>query len=207
MGILMEMQSGVFKKYNPLEIWENYTAEQVAKLSQCELELYYIAKAPDMNVVFLRDEYGNDWYQWLKTLSKKNLKVSYDPETKKIIHFSYDASSIFPINQIVVEVLPENVPDGFVDAGYNAFGGSFIFDKGKIITAPVDYELKAQRKKQELLAYANNIIEPLKDAIDLRMATEDEQNTLLAWRQYRVLLLRVDTSHTSNIIWPITPSS
>lgn len=45
-----------------------------------------------------------------------------------------------------MEVLPENVPDGFVDAGYNAFGGSFIFDKGKIITAPVDYELKAQRK-------------------------------------------------------------
>lgn len=79
----MEMQSGVFKKYNPLDIWENYTAEQVAKFSQCELELYYIAKAPDMNVVFLKDEYGNDWYQWLKTLSKKTLKISYDPKTKK----------------------------------------------------------------------------------------------------------------------------
>ncbi|EKS6928730.1 MULTISPECIES: tail fiber assembly protein [Enterobacter] len=203
----MEMQSGVFKKYNPLEIWGNYTAEQVAKFSQCELELYYIAKAPDMNVVFLRDEYGNDWCQWLKTLSKKTLKISYNPETKKIIHFSYDASSIFPIDQIVVEVLPENVPDRFVDAGNNAFGDSFIFDKGKIITAPVDYELKAQRKKQELLAYANNIIELLKDAIDLGMATEEEKNTLLAWRKYRVFLLRVDTSHISNIIWPITPSS
>lgn len=203
----MTKQSGIFKKYDPLVEFESYTADEIAELPQAEMERYFLAKCPGFNIVFLKDDNGNDWYDWLKSLSDKNLKVSYDPDTKKIIHFSYDASSIFPINQIVVEVLPENVPDEFVDAGYNALGGSFIFDKGKIITVPVDNELKAQRKKQELLACANDIIEPLKDAIDLGMATEEEQKTLLAWRQYRVLLLRVDTSHTSNIIWPITPSS
>lgn len=207
MGSLMVMQSGVFKIYNPLEEWGKYTADEVSKLSTEELELYYIAKSPEMNVVFLRDEYGNDWYQWLRRLSTKNLKISYNPETKKIIHFSYDASSIFPINQAVVEVLPENVPDAFTDAGINALGGGFIVDKGIIIAAPVDLVTEAKREKQELLTYANTQIEILKDAVDLGMATEDEKSLLLAWREYRVTLIRVDTSEAPDLIWPDSPAN
>lgn len=201
----MEMQSGVFKIYNPLEKWGKYTADEVAKLSSEELELYYIAKSPEMNIVFLRDEYGNDWYQWLRRLSTKNLKISYNPETKKIIHFSYDASSIFPINQAVVEISPENVPDEFTNAGIDALGGTFIVDEGMIISAPVDHVAEAKREKHELLTYANTQIETLKDAVDLGMATEDEESLLLAWREYRVKLMRVDTSEAPDVIWPDSP--
>ncbi|MCR6469851.1 tail fiber assembly protein [Enterobacter sp. HG048] len=200
----MTMQSGVFEKYNPLHKWGDYTADKVAKLSQEELELYYIAKSPGVNIVFLKDEYGNDWYRWLKTLSKETLKISFNPQSKEIIHFSYDASAIFPINQIVVEVEADNVPDEFTNAGNNALGGAFIFDGGKIILAPVDYRAEAQRKKLELLTQANNAITMLQDAIELDMATEEDAAKLQTWKKFRVLLSRVDVSKPD---WPPLPDT
>lgn len=202
----MTMQSGVFKQYDPLEKWGKYTAAKVAKLSVEELELYYIAKSPGMNIVFLKDDNGNDWYQWLKMLSKETLKISINPDSKEIVHFSYDASAIFPVNQIVVEIAPENVPDEFTAAGEKALGGAFLFDNGKIITAPVDYEAEAQRKKLELINQANNVIAMLQDAVDLNLATDPEVALLLEWRKYRVLLNRTETRSAPDIHWPIRPS-
>lgn len=177
MGGLMTMQSGIFKQYDPLEKWGKYTPAKVAKLTPEELELYYIAKSPEMNVVFLKDDNGNDWYQWLKTLTKETLKVSFDPVSKEIVHFSYDASAIFPVNQIVVEIAPENIPEEFTAAGEKALGGAFLFDGGEIIAAPIDYEAEAERKKLELLNQANNVIATLQDAVDLGMATDKEEKT------------------------------
>jgi hypothetical protein len=198
------MQSGVFKQYDPLEKWGKYTAAKVAKLSAEELELYYIAKSPEMNIVFLKDENGNDWYQWLKTLSKETLKVSYNPDSKEIIHFSYDASTIFPVNQIVVEVALENVPDDFTAAGEKALGGAFHFVDGAITAAPVDYEAEAQRNKLELLTQANNVIATLQDAVELNMATDEETANLHEWKKYRVLLSRVDVIKP---VWPPLPET
>ncbi|RUN96978.1 tail fiber assembly protein [Enterobacter bugandensis] len=198
------MQSGVFKQYDPLEKWGKYTAAKVAKLSAEELELYYIAKSPEMNIVFLKDENGNDWYQWLKILSKETLKVSFNPDSKEIIHFSYDASTIFPVNQIVVEVAPENVPDDFTAAGEKALGGAFHFVDGAITAAPVDYEAEAQRNKLELLTQANNVIATLQDAVELDMATEEETANLHEWKKYRVLLSRVDVIKP---VWPPLPET
>jgi hypothetical protein len=198
------MQSGVFKQYDPLEKWGEYTAAKVAKLSAEELELYYIAKSPEMNIVFLKDENGNDWYQWLKRLSKETLKVSFNPDSKEIIHFSYDVSTIFPVNQIVVEVAPENVPDDFTAAGEKALGGAFHFVDGAITAAPVDYEAEAQRNKLELLTQANNVIATLQDAVELDMATEEETANLHEWKKYRILLSRVDVIKP---VWPPLPET
>ncbi|HID9301613.1 MULTISPECIES: tail fiber assembly protein [Enterobacter] len=199
----MKTQSGVFKTYDPLEQWGGYTAEDVAKLSSEDLELYYIAKSPEVNIVFLKDEHGNDWYRWLKTLSKEMLKISFDPDSREIIHFSYDASAIFPINQIVVAIAPENVPDEFTDAGIKALGGAFIYDGNRIIAAPIDYVEEAQRKKLEFLNQANNVIATLQDAVQLDMATDKELATLQEWKKYRVLLSRVDVSKP---VWPERPA-
>jgi hypothetical protein len=198
------MQSGVFKKYDPLEKWGKYTPAKVAKLTPEELELYYVAKSPEMNIAFLKDENGNDWYMWLKTLSKETLKVSFNPDSKEIVHFSYDASAIFPVNQIVVEVAPENVPDEFTSAGEKALGGAFLFVDGEITAAPVDYAAEAQRNKLELLTQANNVIATLQDAVDLNMATDEETANLLEWKKYRVLLSRVDINTP---VWPRLPAT
>ncbi|EOM6987716.1 tail fiber assembly protein, partial [Escherichia coli] len=50
-----------------------------------------------------------------------------------------------------------------------------------------------------------NAIAPLQDAVDLEMATDDEQALLLAWKKYRVLLNRVDTSTAPDVEWPAVP--
>lgn len=64
---------------------------------------------------------------------------------------------------------------------------------------------EAEQKKQALLAEANNEIAPLQDAVDLGMATDEEKAKLTAWKTYRVLLNRVDTSISPNIDWPQKP--
>lgn len=64
---------------------------------------------------------------------------------------------------------------------------------------------EAEQQKQALLAEANNAILPLQDAVDLEMATDEEVAQLTAWKKYRVLLNRVDTSTAPNIDWPQKP--
>lgn len=64
---------------------------------------------------------------------------------------------------------------------------------------------EAEQKKQALLAEANNAIAPLQDAVDLGMATDEEKAQLTAWKTYRVLLNRVDTSTAPDIDWPEKP--
>ncbi len=60
----------------------------------------------------------------------------------------------------------------------------------------------AEQKKAFLLAEANIAIAPLQDAFDLDMATDAEKALLLAWKKYRVLLMRVDTAKP---VWPTPP--
>lgn len=197
------MQSGIFKKYDPLDEWERYTAAEIAELSPEEMERYYVAKSPGFNIVFLKDDNGNDWCQWLRTLSKETLKISFNPDSKEIVHFSYDTSAIFPLNQIVIEIAPENVPDEFTDAGENALGGTFIFKDGEIIAAPVDHVAEARTKKQKFLTQANNVISTLQDAVDLNISTEEEKSSMVEWKRYRVLLNRVDPNKPD---WPLKPT-
>ncbi|EAC1716758.1 TPA: tail fiber assembly protein, partial [Escherichia coli] len=47
---------------------------------------------------------------------------------------------------------------------------------------------------------------PLQDAVDLGMATNDETKLLLAWKKYRVLLMRINTSTALDIEWPTPPA-
>ncbi|HDR9899972.1 TPA: tail fiber assembly protein, partial [Escherichia coli C240-52 (9c)] len=52
---------------------------------------------------------------------------------------------------------------------------------------------------------ASEHIAPLQDAIDLDIATEEETSLLAAWKTYRVLLHRVDTTVAADIEWPVAP--
>lgn len=206
------MQSGLFKKYDPLEKWGSYTPEEVANLSPEELELYFIAKSPDVNVIFLKDEHGNDWYQWLKSLSKETLKISFNPDSKEINHFSYDASTIFPINQIVVEVASENVPYEFTAAGEKALGGTFIFDEGKIAPVPVDYKELAESRRQSLLDAASETIEDWRTELQLAMISDDDKASLIKWMTYIKALKALDFTSVNDeaaykaVKWPLKPT-
>lgn len=63
----------------------------------------------------------------------------------------------------------------------------------------------AKGQRAEFLAIANMEIAWRQDALDAGIATKDETAALAAWRKYRVLLMRVDTSTAPHIEWPEVP--
>ncbi|EFG3348518.1 tail fiber assembly protein [Escherichia coli] len=64
---------------------------------------------------------------------------------------------------------------------------------------------EAEETKNSLKQVAGEQIAPLQDAVDLEIATEEEASLLAAWKKYRVLLNRVDTSTSQDIEWPALP--
>ncbi|EDT6357902.1 tail fiber assembly protein [Salmonella enterica subsp. enterica] len=63
----------------------------------------------------------------------------------------------------------------------------------------------AESKKYMLIQSAGNSINPLQDAVELGIATDEEKSRYDAWRKYRVLLTRVDISLAPDINWPEPP--
>ena len=63
----------------------------------------------------------------------------------------------------------------------------------------------AEEKKTQLLNDATVKIAPLQDAVDTELATNDDKEQLTAWKTYRVLLSRIDTSKAPDIEWPVSP--
>ncbi|WP_404704986.1 tail fiber assembly protein [Yersinia vastinensis] len=64
---------------------------------------------------------------------------------------------------------------------------------------------EATEKKHQLKIQADSEIEWRQDAVDGGYAEPDEVTALAAWKKYRVLLMRIDTSKTPEIEWPRTP--
>lgn len=89
-----------------------------------------------------------------------------------------------------------------------AIGGTYKDGKFTSPPAPelpdVDLVSQAEQLKVTLMSEATQQISILQDAVDLEMATDDEKLQLTAWKKYRVLLNRVDTS-SSSISWPKKP--
>jgi len=63
---------------------------------------------------------------------------------------------------------------------------------------------QAEQQKTALLAEATSMIAPLQDAVDMGMATPEEETSLLDWKRYRVTLTRVDVA-VHPIAWPPQP--
>lgn len=96
------------------------------------------------------------------------------------------------------------IKDGFVTAAPTSpfdkwDGQKWVADAEAQHAADV---AEAEQKKVFLLAESNIAITPLQDAIELDMATDAEKSLLLAWKKYRVLLMRVDTAKP---VWPTLP--
>ncbi|EDS6070824.1 tail fiber assembly protein [Salmonella enterica subsp. enterica serovar Pomona] len=72
-------------------------------------------------------------------------------------------------------------------------------------TACVSCQVPDSKIQKSFLQIASEKIAPLQDAVDLDEATDKEKASLLAWRKYRVLVNRVDTSTAPKIDWPKKP--
>lgn len=90
-------------------------------------------------------------------------------------------------------------------------GIGWLYHDGTFSPPPVeppthdDLVVAAEQEKQSRLAEANSAIANLQDAVDLDIATDDETAALLAWKKYRVLLMRVDTT-APDIEFPALPN-
>ncbi|KAA1892586.1 tail fiber assembly protein [Escherichia coli] len=86
------------------------------------------------------------------------------------------------------DIAPPDIPAGFVAVSEKLFRIR-----------------EAEETKNNLMQVASEHIAPLQDAADLEIATEEETSLLEAWKKYRVLLNRVDTSTAPDIEWPTNP--
>ncbi|MEN4743772.1 tail fiber assembly protein [Pantoea agglomerans] len=65
---------------------------------------------------------------------------------------------------------------------------------------------QAEDKRSRLRVEADTAIQPLQDASDLGVATHDEASQLIAWKKYRVALMRIRIEDAENIMWPEQPA-
>lgn len=75
------------------------------------------------------------------------------------------------------------------------------------IPPPTPEQLKeqAEQLRNSLKGQVDAEIAWRQDAVDAGIATEQEARELMAWKKYRVLLMRIDTSKAPDINWPEKP--
>ncbi|MFT1618232.1 tail fiber assembly protein [Enterobacter kobei] len=176
------MIAGKFKQYIPDD-------ENLLKDAQ------YIKNNTGMDVIFLCDENGRDWYEIQNEFDPNKVKIMYDDDGV-IRSISNDVSSLNPVDSFVAEIERENFPNDV-----DIFGG-WQFDGANVSRVSVDYVAENEAFKHKLISEATLFIAPLQDAVDLSMATTEETEALLQWKKYRVLLSRVDPKAP---VWPTKP--
>lgn len=76
---------------------------------------------------------------------------------------------------------------------------------------PTTQELVARAKAQrdQLLSVAANRMGPLQDAVDTKQATNDEVARLVQWKDYRIILNRIEQQEffPVEIQWPVSPDT
>lgn len=63
---------------------------------------------------------------------------------------------------------------------------------------------QANQQKSALLAEATAMVAPLQDAVDMGIATTEEEVALLDWKRYRIKLSRMDVAKHP-VTWPVSP--
>lgn len=140
---------------------------------------------PDAKPTFVTQWNGSAWV-YVKDLRGQ---VAYNTATKAAI--------------TITEVGP--VPDEYtlhVPGRFDEWNGK-VWVKNDEAEQAVAID-QADRKKAKLLAEATEQIAVLTYAIDKGMATEEEQTNLAQWKDYRLMVNRVDTT-SANVTWPEKP--
>ncbi|ECZ7815275.1 tail fiber assembly protein [Salmonella enterica subsp. enterica serovar Enteritidis] len=153
-------------------------------------------------VVWLYDEKGKNWYEEQKNFAVDTLKVAYD-KSNIIVAINKDASKINPEGRSVVE-LPDITANRRADVS-----GRWMYDSEREqiirrVYTPEELRQQVEAKKVKQLEEAETVITPLARAVKLGIITDEEQQRLVAWEQYSVLVSRVDTSAPD---WPEKPTS
>ncbi|HGJ5854762.1 tail fiber assembly protein [Arsenophonus nasoniae] len=96
--------------------------------------------------------------------------------------------------------LPENLTNIAPDVPFPVWDGEkWVTDKE---AEKKDAIQSAKYEKQSRIRQATENIQPLQDAVDLNLATEEEKNKLKEWKIYRLSTYRIDESNAPDIQWP-----
>ena len=144
--------------------------------------------------LYFHDEHGRDWYE---TLTGWKGAVSLDDDGI-VVAYEQDVSYMgMEEGRNVYEVDPLSVPVDVL--------GNYKYVDGIFYDIRPDATTLAEQTRKQLIEDAGLIISVLQGAVDESMATDAEKASLSAWKKYRVLLYRVDTSKPDEIEWPELP--
>ncbi|MDR0164948.1 tail fiber assembly protein [Enterobacter ludwigii] len=145
--------------------------------------------------LYFQDVHGRDWYE---TLTGWKGAVSLDNDGI-VVAYEQDVSYMgMEEGRSVYEVDPLSVPVDVL--------GNYKYADGVFYDIRPDEAMLAEQRRKQLIEGAGHIISVLQGAVDESMATDAEVASLSAWKQYRVLLYRIDTSNAPDIEWPVMPN-
>ncbi|WP_272525833.1 tail fiber assembly protein [Providencia sp. PROV189] len=135
----------------------------------------------------VRSEDGSKW----EIVTDNRGKTAYSTETRQ------------PIEVDFIGDLPETLTLLEPKTEFDAWNGKkWVTDTEAQKAALI---AQAEQEKSQRLDEANNMLTYVQDSIDTGLATDEEAAALQAWKKYRVLLNRIDTSLAPNIEWPEKP--
>ncbi|HDT6544743.1 TPA: tail fiber assembly protein [Kluyvera ascorbata] len=131
------------------------------------------------------------------------MKIKYSPGTNGFYNDSINYGDSLPNDLIDI---PDNIYRNLL---IGQSEGKLITPNGSnipvLIEPAVNYVEQAEKNKAALRQYAESEIAWRQDAVDAGIATAEETAASSAWKKYRVLLMRVDTSKAPDIEWPTQP--
>ncbi|EMU9119416.1 tail fiber assembly protein [Providencia stuartii] len=144
-----------------------------------------LPEKPDVAIIRSADEQS-----WLHVADHRG-KTAYNTETRQ------------PVEVDFIGDLPETLTLLEPKTEFDAWNGKkWVTDTEAQKAALI---AQAEQEKSQRLDEANNMLTYLQDSIDTGLATDEEAAALQAWKKYRVLLNRIDTSLAPNIEWPEKP--
>ena len=147
------------------------------------------------NVLFLRDEKGNDWYDVVELFDEsKTLKIGYDDDGR-VRTFTTNIHAFFPVNLSVVELSPTN-------ANLRVTLGEDWFYKDGKLQQIRDYLAQAEVERDRRMAEMTARIDWLEAAQKDGDISAEEEIELTALRAKRTKLRRLDLSSAPDINWP-----
>lgn len=150
------------------------------------------------NVMFLKDDKGNDWYDVIKLFDEsKTLKIGYDDDGR-VRTFTTNIHAFFPVNMSVVE-LPATKTNLRV-----TLGDDWFYKDGKLQQIR-NYLADAEAERDNRMAEVTTRIDWLEDAQKDGDISSDEETELATLRAYRTALRRLDLSTAPDINWPEVP--
>lgn len=150
------------------------------------------------NVMFLKDDKGNDWYDVIKLFDEsKTLKIGYDDDGR-VRTFTTNIHAFFPVNMSVVEL-------SATKANLRVTLGDDWFYKDGKLQQIRDHLANAEAERDSRMAEVTTRIDWLEDAQKDGDISSDEETELASLRAYRTALRRLDLTTAPDINWPEVP--